>query len=129
VSTNSGVFYTTYSLAEGTALTDCDLVTIFDTESWADVCGQVLVSLLVTGVFWDEMEVFAANDEGSVHLGGNNSSGQDTATDGDETGEWALLVCECAVSDYATILNLENDDVAATVDFCPTLSACACDKN
>jgi hypothetical protein len=74
-------------------LTDCDLVTIFDTEGWADVCGQVLVSLLVTGVFWDEVEVFATDDEGSVHLGGDNGSGQDTATDGDESGEWALLVC------------------------------------
>jgi hypothetical protein len=41
------------------------------------------VSLLVSGVLWDEVEVFAADDEGSVHLGGYDSSGEDTSTDGD----------------------------------------------
>jgi hypothetical protein len=51
------------------------------------------VSLLVTGIFWDEMKVLPANDESSVHLGGNDGASQDTATDGNETGEWALLVC------------------------------------
>jgi len=57
------------------------------------VCGEVLVALLVTGVLWDEVEVLAANDEGTVHLGGNDGTGQDTATDGDKTSKWALLVC------------------------------------
>jgi hypothetical protein len=62
------------------------------------VRSKVLVSLLVTGVLGDEMEVFSADDESSVHLGGNDGPGQDTATDGDETGEWALLVCDDQVS-------------------------------
>lgn len=52
------------------------------------------MSLLVSGVFWDEMEVFSADDESSVHLSGNDGTGKDTATDGNETCEWALLVCE-----------------------------------
>lgn len=52
------------------------------------------MALLVTGVFWDEVEVLAADDEGSVHLGGDDSSGEDTATDRDLADEWALLVCE-----------------------------------
>jgi hypothetical protein len=57
------------------------------------VRSEVLVSLLVSVVFGDEVEVFSADDESSVHLGGHDSSGQDTATNGDETGERALLVC------------------------------------
>ncbi len=56
------------------------------------------MSLLVTGVLGDEMEVFSADDQSSVHLGGNYGAGQDTATDGDETGERALLVCGDQVS-------------------------------
>jgi len=56
------------------------------------VCGQVLVALLVSGVFWDEMEVFTTDNEGSVHLGRYDGTGQDTATDGNETSEGALLV-------------------------------------
>lgn len=54
--------------------------------------GEVLVSLLVTVVLGDVVEVFSADDERTVHLGGDNGAGQDTATDGDETGEGALLV-------------------------------------
>ena len=52
------------------------------------------MALLVTGVLGDEVEVLAADDESSVHLGGNDGAGQDTATDRDETGEGALLVCD-----------------------------------
>lgn len=57
------------------------------------MAGEVLVALLVTGVLGDEVEVLAADDDGAVHLGGNDGAGQDTATDGDEAGEGALLVC------------------------------------
>lgn len=80
-------------LAQRSALANGNLVTFFNTESWGNVGSEVLVSLLVTGVFGDEVEVFSADDESSVHFGGDDGSGQDTATDGDETGEWALLVC------------------------------------
>lgn len=52
------------------------------------------MSLLVSGVLGDEVEVLSADDECAVHLGGNDGTGQDTATDGDETSEWALLVCD-----------------------------------
>jgi len=58
-----------YSLAERSALANGDLVTLLDTECWGDVCGEVLVALLVTGVFWNEVKVFSANDESAVHLG------------------------------------------------------------
>jgi hypothetical protein len=57
------------------------------------VGGKVLVSLLVTVVLGDVVEVFTADDDGTVHLGGDDTAGQDTTTDGDHTGEGALLVC------------------------------------
>jgi hypothetical protein len=56
------------------------------------VRSEILVALLVSGVFGDEVEVFSADDEGTVHLCGPDGSSEDTSTDGDETGEWALLV-------------------------------------
>jgi hypothetical protein len=82
----------TDGLGEGPALANDDLVTGLSTESGRNVCGEVLVALLVTGVLGDEVKVFTADDQGAVHLGGHDSSGQDTATDGDHAGEWALLV-------------------------------------
>lgn len=52
-------------LGERPALADDDLVTRLDTESGGDVCGEVLVALLVTGVLGDEVEVFTADDQGA----------------------------------------------------------------
>jgi len=79
-------------LAERSALSHGNLVTLHNTESWRDVRSKVLVSLLVSGVLWDEVEVFAADDQRAVHLGRNNGAGQDTATNGDKSSKWALLV-------------------------------------
>jgi hypothetical protein len=57
------------------------------------VGGEVLVALLVSGVLGDKVKVLSSDNKGSVHLGGNDGAGKDTATDGNETGEGALLVC------------------------------------
>jgi len=51
------------------------------------------VSLLVSRVLGNEVKVFSSDDEGPVHLGGNDGTGEDTATDRDHTGERAFLVC------------------------------------
>jgi len=74
-------------------LTNGDLVTLLNTECWRDVCCEVLVSLLVTGVLGNEVEVLAANDKSTVHLRGNNGASEDTSTDGNKTSERAFLVC------------------------------------
>jgi hypothetical protein len=75
-------------------LSNGNLITLFNTESWRNVRSEILVSLLISGVFGDEVKIFSADDECAVHLGGDDSASQDTATDGNETGEWALLVCD-----------------------------------
>jgi hypothetical protein len=50
------------------------------------------VTLLVTVVLGNKVKIFTADDDGTVHLGGYDSAGQDTTTDRDETGERAFLV-------------------------------------
>jgi len=79
-------------LAQRSALTHCNLVTLLHTESWRNVGSQIAVPLLITMVLGDVVEVIPSDDDGTVHLGGDNGSGENTTTDGDETGEWALLV-------------------------------------
>jgi hypothetical protein len=113
--------FKTYSLGERTALADGNPVTLLNTESGGDVSSQVLVALLVTVVLGDVVEVFTADDDGAVHLGGNNTAGQDTATDGDETGEGALLVCKVqsvsglmisqGYGDSSKIFNIADDSL------------------
>ena len=50
------------------------------------------MSLLVPGVFGNEVEVFAADDEGAMHLGGDHGAGEDAPADGDHASERTLLV-------------------------------------
>lgn len=56
------------------------------------------MALLVTVVLGNEVEVFAADDNGSVHLGRDDGASQDTATDRDLASEGALLVCKYTVN-------------------------------
>lgn len=50
------------------------------------------MSLLVSGVFGDKVEVFAADDEGPVHFRRDHGAGEDTPADGDFASEGAFLV-------------------------------------
>jgi hypothetical protein len=51
-----------------------------------------LVALLITVVLGDEVEVLATDDDGALHLGGDDLTSEDAATDGNITGEGALLI-------------------------------------
>ena len=64
------------------------------------------MSLLISGVFGDEVEIFATDDEGSVHFGRHNSASEDTATDGDFASEGAFLVCSMSVRYGLQILKI-----------------------
>ena len=44
--------------------------------------GQVFVPLLVPRVLGDEVEVFTADDDRAMHLGGDDRSSEDAASDG-----------------------------------------------
>lgn len=60
--------------------------------------SQVCVSLLVSCILWDEVKVFSTDDQRSVHLRGDNSSREDAASNGHQTGEWAFLVWKKSLS-------------------------------
>ena len=46
----------------------------------------------VRTVLGDVVKVIPSDHDGTGHLGRNDTASEDTATDGDITGEWALLV-------------------------------------
>ena len=64
------------------------------------------MSLLVSGVFGDKVKVLAADNEGSVHFGGNDGSCEDTASDRDFTGERTFFVCGTRVRDTIQRVNV-----------------------
>ena len=78
--------------AEGSALSDGHDISFLDTEAGRAVNGDVLVSLFVSLVLLDEGEVVSADDDSSLHLGGDDHALQDLSSDGHVSGEGALLV-------------------------------------
>lgn len=79
-------------LRDWSTLTNGNDITFLDTESWGNVSSDVLVSLFVSVIFWNVVQVVSSDDDSSVHFGGDNSTGQDLTSDGDSTNEWTLLV-------------------------------------
>lgn len=53
---------------------------------------QILVSFLISRVLGNEMEVFATDDQSSVHFRGYDGAGKDTPTDRDQASKGAFLV-------------------------------------
>ena len=64
-------------------------------ESRRAVCCYVLVAFLITTVFCLEVQIITANNDGVLHLGWNNNTFKNTATDGNVASERALLVDVC----------------------------------
>jgi len=79
------------------------------------VGGQVSVTLLVTVVLGDEVEVLATDDDGALHLGGHDLTGQDTTTDRDITGEGALLIDVVTLDGLLGGLETKTDILVPTV--------------
>jgi len=71
--------------------------------------SQVLVALLVTVVLGDEVEVLTTDDDGTLHLGGDDLTSEDAATDGDITGEGALLVDVVSLNGLSGGLEAKTD--------------------
>lgn len=53
---------------------------------------KIHVSLFVTVVFGNIMEVLAANNDGTLHLGRDNDAGEDAAANGYVASEGAFLI-------------------------------------
>lgn len=92
ISSTTSISDFAYRLAQRPALPNRNLITFLHTERGRNVRGQVLVSFLVSGVLGDEVEVFATDDEGSMHFGGDDGAGEYTATDRDHAGERTFLI-------------------------------------
>jgi hypothetical protein len=109
--------------------TDGDGITKFDTESGGDVGSQVFMPLLVTvyakksigefpdhahpkeslTVLGDIVQVVTADNDRSLHLGANNTTGQDATTDADVARERALFVDVGAIDSLGGSFESQTD--------------------
>lgn len=116
-------------LGKGTALADGDEIALGNTESRGDVGSNVLVALLVTVVLGNVVEVLTTDDDCAVHLGGNNSSGEDAATDGNLADEGALLVDVGAVDGLTGSLETEANVLVPALGGLASLSVLGCGED
>ena len=81
-----------HSLGEWAALSNGDDISFLYSEGRRAVGSNVLVSLLKTTVLLDVVEVISSNDDGVLHLGGHDHTNKNSSSDGNISGEGALLV-------------------------------------
>jgi len=80
-------------LGDWSALTNSDDITNSSSlESWRHVGWQVMMSLLESVVFLDIMQIIPSQDHSTVHPGWEDHTLEDSASDWNLGGEWALFV-------------------------------------
>lgn len=78
---------------KGSALTDGDDISFVNSlESGGAVSRDVSVSLLVSLILSNIVEIISSDDDSSVHLGADAHSLENTTSDGDVSSEGAFLV-------------------------------------
>lgn len=102
-------------LREWAALTDGNDITLVKTEAWADVGWDVLVSLFVSLVLWNVVQIVTADDDATVHFVSTNDATEDSSTDADITGEWALVVDVRALDGFLRDFEAKTDVAGETL--------------
>lgn len=118
-------------LAERTALSNSDNITILHVKGWRAVNSNVLVPLLETSVLGNVVQVVSANDNGSLHLGGNHQSLENATTNRDAACKGALLVNVVSFHSLVGSLKSKTNRLCVTHGLLVSASnhALACHKN
>jgi len=105
------------SLAQRTALSNGNNITLLYIESRRAVSSNILVPLLKTTVLDNVMKVVPTNNNGTLHLGGHDHTSEDTSTDGYVSSEGALLVNVVSLNGSIGGLDSETDGLGETHGF------------
>lgn len=79
-------------LGKWSALSDGDDVSFLDSETRGAVGNDVLMSLLVSIVLLDVVEIVSSDNDGVSHLMRDDHGSKDFSSNADISSEWALLV-------------------------------------
>lgn len=104
----------TNRLGKRAALSNGDNITLLDRKGGRAVSSNVLMTLFETTVLGNVMKVIPADDNGALHLGGDDNSLKNASTDGDMSGEGALLVDITALNGSSRGLDTETDITGET---------------
>lgn len=73
------------------------------------------MSLFITIVFLDKMQVLASNDDSALHLGRLNDSRQNTSTNANVASEWALFVNVSSINSFLGSLESKSNFFVPTL--------------
>ena len=82
-------------------MTDSNNVANFDViECWRAVNSDCSMSLLISVILLDEMDIVSSDDERVLHLGRNDDSFEDLSSNANIACEWTLLINICAFNGF-----------------------------
>ena len=105
------------SLGQRTALSNGDNITLLNSEAWRAVSMNVLVTFLETTVLLDVVKVITTDDNGALHLGGDDKTLKDLSTNGNISSEGALLIDVSSLDGSIGGLDAESDILNPTHGF------------
>ncbi len=119
------------SLGQRTTLSNGDNITLLNSEAWGAVSMNVLVTFLETTVLLDVVKVITTDNNGALHLGGDDKTLEDLSTDGNISSEGALLVDVGSLDGSIGGLDAESDILYPThgLDLFGVDIALACNEN
>ena len=119
------------SLGQRTALSNGNNITLLHSEAWGAVSMNVLVTFLETTVLLDVVKVITTDNNGALHLGGDDKTLEDLSTDGNISSEGALLVDVGSLDGSIGGLDAESDILYPThgLDLFGVGIALACNEN
>ena len=94
---------------ERSAFSDEDDISFFDCESWGAMGWDVSMSLFISIVFGDIVEIISSHNDCSLHFGGDDDTLQDLASNGDVAGEGTFFIDVVALDGFLWGFEVQSD--------------------
>lgn len=80
------------SLGNRSTFTDGNNITFLDSETWRTMSDNVGMSLFVSIILFDKVEIISSNNKSVFHLVWDNHSSKDFSSDADISSEWTFFI-------------------------------------
>ncbi len=96
-------------LSEGSALSDSDDITFLDSETRRAVSNEVSVSLFISIVLFDIVEIVSSDNDGIFHLVRDDHSSKDFSSNADISSEGTFFVNVISLNGFLGGFESESD--------------------
>ena len=98
------------SLGKRSAFSNGDNISLLDSEAWRAVSNDVSMSLLISVILLNIVEIVSSNNDSVFHLVGRDGHGsKDLSSDVDISSEWTFLVNVVSLNSFFGSFESETD--------------------